>query len=73
MQTRMVFGPWGLDGPALPTPELGQEGGSVHPVSTPISVGLPSSFSQLIDIKTPGGKVNNMMTRLYPGHEMSQF
>ena len=43
----MVFGPWGLGGPILPTPELGQEGGSVHPVSTPISVGIPSPFSQL--------------------------
>ena len=30
-------------------------------------------MSYLIDTNTSGGKVNYMMTRLYPGHELLQF
>ena len=30
-------------------------------------------MSRLIDAETPGGEVNYMMTRLYPGHELPQF
>ena len=30
-------------------------------------------MSCLINTKTPGGEVNYMMTRLYPGHELPQF
>ena len=31
------------------------------------------NVSCLIDTKTPGGEVNYMMTRLYPGLELPQF
>ena len=30
-------------------------------------------MSCLIDTKTPGGEINYMMIRLYPGHELPQF
>ena len=30
-------------------------------------------MSCLIDTKTPGGKLNYIVTRLYPGHELPQF
>ena len=33
----------------------------------------PYPMSRLIDAETPGGEVNYMMTRLYPGHELPQF
>ena len=33
----------------------------------------PYPMSCLINTKTPGGKVNYLMTRLCPGHELPQF